>query len=158
MNNSRRNKFDLLAVLLILCIFSAAVLSLLLSGAGTYKNMTEKDRISQEKQIEELFLSNKIFQAENRDKVRVTEESGVEILSVDSVENGEERITRVWFYDGWIRELYSDADYTFTPDDGEKIAKADSMGFEKEDGLLVVSLVYGGKEDTRYFDMRGGER
>ncbi len=158
MNNSRRNKFDLLAVLLILCIFSAAVLSLLLSGAGTYKNMTEKDRISQERQIEELFLSNKVFQAENGDRISVSLESGAQVLSVESEENGEARITRVWFYDGWIRELYSDADYNFRPDDGEKIAKADSMGFEKEDGLLTVRLVYGGKEDTRYFDLRGGER
>ncbi len=158
MNSSRGHKFDILAVLLILCVFSAAVLSLLLSGAGTYKNITEKDRASQQEQILELFISNKIFQAETRDAVRLTEEGGVSVLCVDSTENGEPHITRVWYYDGWIRELYSDAGYNFTPDDGEKIARAEELSFTQGGGLLKVRIVSGGKEDIRFFDMKGGKR
>ncbi|MBR0417389.1 MAG: DUF4860 domain-containing protein [Firmicutes bacterium] len=156
--NSRGHKFDILAVLLILCVFSAAILSLLLSGAGTYKNITEKDRASQQEQILELFISNKVFQAENRDSVRLTEEGGVSILAVDSIENGEPHVTRVWCYGGWIRELYSDAGYNFTPDDGEKIAKAEELSFTEDGGLLKVRIVSSGKEDIRYFDMKGGKR
>ncbi len=158
MNSSRGRKFDILAVLLILCVFSAAVLSLLLSGAGTYKNITEKDRASQQEQILELFISNKIFQTETRDAVRFTDEGGVSVLCVDSTENGEPHITRVWYYDGWIRELYSDAGYNFTPDDGEKIARAEELSFTQDGSLLKVRIVSGGKEDVRFFDMKGGKR
>ena len=32
-------------------------------------------------------------------------------------------MTRVYCYEGWIRELFSAADYRFTPGDGEKIAE-----------------------------------
>ncbi len=157
MNNGSKLKFDLLAVLLILCIFSAAVLSLLLSGAKVYKNMTEKDRISQEEQIESLYISNRIFQAKSRDEVRIEEQAGIEMLTVYSAEEGEAYITRVYFYDGWIRELYSSVQYNFDPTDGEKIAKAKALDFDLDDGLLKVTIETEDGTSIRYFDMKGAK-
>ena len=157
MNRRGGQKFDLLAVLLILCIFSVTVLSLLLTGAKTYRNITQKDQISQKEQIESLYISNKIFQAKTADAVRVATEDGVQVLCIESEEGGEPCITRIYCCNGWIMELFSDADYKFRAGDGEKITPADSLQLSLEDGFLTVEI--GAQTPVRRcYSLKEGER
>ena len=156
-NKGSGQKTDLLAVLLILCIFSVAILSVLLTGAGSYKNITERDRASQKDQIEVLYISNKLFQAESAESVHIDADSGIDILSIDSFEGGQPHITRVYCYDGWLRELYSDAQYDFDPSDGEKLARMDNLEFDLQDGLLTVDIQSEGASLTKYFDLKGAD-
>ncbi len=157
MNRRGGQKFDLLAVLLILCIFSVTVLSLLLTGANTYKNITQKDRAAQNEQIVSLYISNKVFQAESAQAVSVRAEDGVDVLSIESEEGGEMCITRIYCYNGWIMELFSEADYEFSAGDGERITPADSLKMSLDGGLLTVEIdaddqirrVYSLKEGSR---------
>ena len=129
MNRERDSKFDLLAVLLLLCIFSVAILSLLLTGAGTYKNLTKSGQGSQDTQTEALYISNRIFQAESRDRMEIETIDGVQCLCIYEDAAQERYVTRVYCSDGWIRELYSSADVKFDPAYGEKIMQAQSLSF-----------------------------
>ena len=38
-------------VLLLFCVFAVCVLSVLLTGAGAYRRLTERDRVSYDRQI-----------------------------------------------------------------------------------------------------------
>ena len=156
--NKGGRKFDLLAVLLVLCVFSVTILSLLLTGAGTYKNITEKDQAAQQEQIEALYISNKVFQAHDESCVAVASEDGVQVLKISSEEGGEQHITRIYCYEGWIMELYSDADYQFFAGDGEKITPADDLKFSVSGGLLKADIITGDKVNTRYYMLKEGRR
>ena len=158
MNRREGQKFDLLAVLLVLCIFSVTVLALLLNGAKTYKGITQNDQISRKEQIESLYISNKIFQASSADAVSVKTEDGVQVLSISSVENGQDHITRVYCSGGWIMELYSDADYSFSAGDGERISEADSLEFSLEGRLLFVRIKTADGDVQRYYSLKEGSR
>ena len=158
MNNGGGKKFDLLAVLLVLCVFSVTILSLLLTGAGTYKNITAHDQASQKNQTEALYISNKIFQANDAGSVSVGTEDGVQVLRIESTEGGEPYTTRIYCIDGWIMELYSDAGYRFAAGDGEKITPADSLQFSLRDGLLNVEIVSEEGTVSRYYMLKEDKR
>ena len=158
MNRDESRKFDLLAVLLILCIFSVTVLSLLLTGAKTYRSITQRGQTSQKSQIDALYISNKIFQAESAEAVSIRTEDGVQVLLIESEEGGEPHVTRVYCYKGWIMELYSDADYHFLAGDGEKITQADSLEFVLKDGLLSAEIRSGENVTRQYYDLEEGRR
>ena len=155
MNKDRNSKFDILAVLLVICIFSVAILSLLLTGAKSYKGITQRDRISQNKQIVSLYLGNKLFQAQTRSSAVVYSENGCDVLHIfepaDDVDD--EYITRIYYYDGWIRELYSDTEYEFAPGDGEKIAECSSLTFSNTDNVLTIEFVIDGESVFSYFEI-----
>ena len=65
--------------------------------------------------------------------------------------DGNTYLTRVYVYDGYVRELYCAENAVLLPADGEKVLRADRLHFELEDGLLTVSL------DGRqlYLDLHG---
>ena len=132
MNKERNSKFDLLAVLLLLCVFSVAILSLLLTGARSYKGLTESSQAAAEMQTESLYISNRIFQAESKARLEIESYGDVQCLCAYETVGDEEYVTRVYCHDGWIKELYSSADMDFLPEAGEKIMKADGLSFELE--------------------------
>ena len=132
MNRERNSKFDLLAVLLLLCVFSVAILSLLLTGAKSYRGLTQSGKAVQDSQTAALYLSNRIFQAESKDSLDTESHGSVQCLCIYEQAGGQCYVTRVYCYDGWIRELYSAADVDFDPKAGEKVIKAQALSFSKE--------------------------
>ena len=125
MDRQRDSKFDLLAVLLLLCVFSALILSVLLSGARTYKSATGQGRESLELQTDALYITKRISQAPGN--VEAANEGGTSCLRYYDTIEGEKYVTRIYCHDGWIMELFSADDVPFDPASGEKVFKAESM-------------------------------
>ena len=53
---------------------------------------------------------------------------------------GEPYITRIYVWDGYLRELFAAAGDPFVPEDGEKILAAETLSFTYDQGLLQISL------------------
>ncbi len=159
MNDQRSNlKFDLLAVLLVLCLFSVTILSLLLTGANSYRSLTQRDAEVQDEQIVSIFFANKLRQAVSSSHVLDMTEDDTNVLYIldDTLdETGRPYVTRVYYHDGWLREIYSDQDYKFSKDDGEKIARIEGLTFSKDqlgdDALLTIRFMMNGKEHTDHY-------
>jgi hypothetical protein len=66
--------------------------------------------------------------------------------------------TRIYCHEGYIRELFAEVQGEFSPEDGEKILKAEEARFALQDGLLTVelSLAEGEREELSLF-LRSGE-
>ena len=140
MDHVKDLKIDLLALLLLLLAFSVTILSLLLTGAKSYRALTERDARTQERRIEELYIGNRIRQAESPAALRLAVYDGTQCLEIESWIGEEAYLTRVYCFEGWIRELFTAADYAFSPMDGEKIAKAESLSFAEEGPMLKAVL------------------
>ena len=156
MNNTKGQKFDLLGVLLLLLAFSAAILSLLLAGAKTYKSLTERDRKTQDLQIASLYLGNRLSQAASPEAVSVEKIGGTDCLLIESEAGGNPYLTRVYCYEGWIREFFSEAGLDFSPGDGEMITEADSLSLREEGGLLIMDLAVEGQKTSLFFSREEG--
>ena len=125
-----------LAALVLLLIFSLGVLSALLGGAGIYKRLHQQGQEWENIRNAVMLVTNKLRQRQ----AAVTVEAfgqGDALLLWEQSEQGE-YLTRIYCYDGWLRELFTSAEGSFAPEDGEKLLPMVTMELKLADGFLTV--------------------
>lgn len=127
---------DLLA-LPVFAVFAVCVLIVLLYGANVYQNLVRRSEESFEMRTAAQYVTTRVHQAET---VTVADFEGYEALVLPEEIDGTHYLTRVYCYEGHIRELFCAENAALSPEDGEKVMAADSLHFFVEDGLLTVSI------------------
>lgn len=153
-NNAQAHHVDVLAALLLLCAFAMCILSVLLAGTRTYRDLTARDREDFEETTQALYVTTKVRQAYSPEEIEVRDEEGVSCLVIRSLEDGEPYLTRVYQYDGWIRELFTREEYDFSPEDGEKVSESEGLSFDLSGGILTASFADSGR--VMYFSLKEG--
>ena len=143
-----KHNIDGLAALLLFGIFAACVLSVLLSGAGAY--LTAYDR-----RTGLQYIAARVRQADRQGAVTVEDFGGASALRLEDAEG---YFTWVYYYDGYIAELYSSGDDGLALADGDPVIAVQSLDFSLEDGLLTVNMEDAqGQADVLLLSLRGGE-
>ena len=127
---------DLLA-LTVFTLFAVCLLTVLLYGARIYQNLVYRGEESFEARTAAQYISTRVRQAED---VAVTDFEGCRALTIGQQLDGDVYVTRVYCYDGYIRELYCAKDAALHPEAGEKIMPVESLVFSLEDDLLSASI------------------
>ncbi len=128
------------AVLLLFALFAVGILSVLLGGARTYRGLTERDERSYENRTAVQYLATRVRQAESPQDVTLAPFGEGDGLCLLQEIDGTVYATRVYCYDGWLRELFARHDVTFSPQDGEKVLPLSQLELSLEDGLLTATL------------------
>ena len=118
--------------LLLLLVFAVCVLSVLLTGADTYQTLTRRDQDSYDRRTAAQYLATRVRQADRADGIAVADFQGCDALELTETIDGTPYITRVYCYDGYLRELFSAAEAQMTPADGEKVLEAQALTGEKQ--------------------------
>lgn len=139
----KQQSITALAALLMFGIFAAGILSVLLSGAGAYQRLTERDRLAYDSRTCAQYVATKVRQAGVPGAVHVESFGGVDALVIVQVYDGVEYWNRIYCHDGWLKELFTAAQGEFAPEDGEKILPAQKLELERQDGLLRIELTDG---------------
>ena len=145
-----KHQIDGLIALLLFGVFSVCILAVLLTGADAYRRLTDRDRAAFDRRTTLQYIATRVRQADTQDGVRVGEFNGVDAL-IFSEEDG--FITRIYCYDGSIRELYAEESIELTLEAGEPIMTAGPLGFSMADGRLTVTS----GEDSLTLSLRSGE-
>ena len=143
MKKERKHYIGGLLALLLLCVFAACVLSVLLAGAGTYRKLTARDRASYDSRTATQYLATRIRQADRQGAVSVRAFEGRDALVLTEEIDGELYETRIYYCDGYLRELFTVAGADLAPEDGEKILPAGSFLAYADDpaeGLLRLRI------------------
>ena len=83
---------------------------------------------------------------------------GADTLLLTEEIDGTLFVTRVYCYDGAIRELFSFADETFEPGDGEEILPAEGLELTLDGQVLTASILNAdGTDQTLTLYLRSGE-
>ena len=145
---TQNHSIDSLIALVLFGVFAACILMVLLTGAEAYRRLTERDRDGFGERTCLQYVATKIRQAESGEGIYIEDLGGVEALCIP--ENIGERVfvTRIYCYDGWLREIFTSASAVCEPSDGEKIIKIAGLDFRLEDGLLTVAQEREGGEDS----------
>jgi len=140
--NNKRNKSQIegLVVLVLFGVFAVSILAVLLTGAGTYKRLVSQQQSMYARRTVPQYIATKVRQNDLQGAVRVAEFGGVESLELVEWLEGEEYITRIYCYDGYVRELFSAATGNFEPADGQQILEAEQIAFALQDGYLEVAV------------------
>lgn len=136
--NDHKNLTDLLA-LLVFGIFALCVAAVLLTGAGAYKKLTDRGTDSYEKSMAVRYLTTRFHQAP---RVQVEEFSGLQAMTVREEIGGRVYVTRVYCYDGYIRELFAAESTQVHPGDGEILLAAENLDFSVVDEILTVEIAH----------------
>jgi len=154
----KRQSMTGLAALLIFGIFAVGILSVLLSGAGAYRRLTERDRLSYDSRTCAQYVATKVRQVSAPESIRLESFGNIQALVIEQEYDGVQYLTRVYCHDGWLKELFTAAEGNFAPEDGERILPAQQMEVENNKGLLSISLVDGNGVETRLnLALRGRE-
>ena len=118
-----------LPALLLVGVFAACILSVLLTGAGTYRDLTQRGRDSAAQRTAGQYLATKLRQWDTADAVELGTFGDCSALLLHEEIDGEDYITRIYYWDGYIRELFTLADGEFFPEDGETVLPAAGLTF-----------------------------
>lgn len=140
MKKVRNHRIDTVFVLLIFCIFAISVLMVLMLGASTYKNMTEISRDGQDERAALSYVWSKVKNSDDDGGISIGYFHGLPALCFDEEVASTLYRTMIYLYDGWIYELFSEADLDFYPEDGVKIIRVEHLKFEQiNHGMIKVS-------------------
>ena len=152
---SIQHQMDGLVALLLFGIFAACVLAVLLTGAGVYQRLTERDQSAYSRRTFAQYIATRVRQSDCLDGVSVEDFDGVPALNLWA-EDG--YVTRVYWYDGYLMELYTDTSTDMSPADGDRLMEAGGLGLPLEDGKLTVDLTDAeGAQERLELCLRSGE-
>ena len=149
-------------VLLLFGVFAGCLLLVLLMGAQSYKRVADRGAEAYEQRICTQYIATKVRHYDTSGGVAV---SGFDLRTPElstlflyqNIE-GAEYCIRIYYYDGAVRELFTEADQPVTPEDGQEILPAGDLRFTLEDGMLTIHAVEeGGGESRLTLQLRCGE-
>jgi len=138
-----------LAALVLLAVFAVGLLSVLLSGAGAYRRLSERDRNSYDSRTCIQYVAAKVRQAPAPGSVSLSKFGAGDCLILSEQVDGWEYLTRIYCYEGWLMELFAASGDDFAPEDGERLMPLNRFSLVLEGSLLQVNTV-----DTQGFEHR----
>ena len=124
-------------------IFALFSLMLVVTGARVYRNIVNTGNENTKMRSSFSYVVNKVrMSARSAGTVRMEERDGVDVLVLESLAEGYE--TRIYYYDGALREAYQASDQDFIPEMGEEIMELPKFYIEEtQKGQLVLNAVDG---------------
>ena len=158
----RRRNADVLGVLLSFTLLAMCLLAVLLGGVRIYRGLAERGQESFQRRTAMEFLETRLRQADSAGGVWLGAFDGTESREGDTLFlretlEGEEYLTRVYCWDGQLRELFTPADSDCRPEDGEVLLPAEALRLSRDGTLLTALLTENGRETELRFLLRDGE-
>jgi hypothetical protein len=140
-----------LFVFLLLGVFAVFSTVMVLLGVKAYRGAVERTEAHNASRISSAYIRSMLraddeagaFSAESCEGT-VGEPGAEQTVTVNTLtlrnDYGEAYITRIYVYDGFLREWFTRASEPFHPDRGEIVCPADEMTVESNGSLLTVHL------------------
>ncbi len=127
---------DGLIALLLFGVFAACLMAVLFTGANAYRRLTVRNNAFYENRTCAQYVTVKVRQADGPTAVDVEAfGEGDALVFPDG-----DYMTRVYYYDGYLMELYSEKDAALGPEAGEKVMEAGGLSISLEDGMLSIII------------------
>lgn len=140
---------DILA-LAVFAVFSLCILAVLLTGVRVYKNLVQSGGEAYDCRTCAQYVSTRVRQGADP---AVEAFSGCQALTFREEAGGAVYLTRVYCWEGYLRELYCAEGADLSPEDGEKILPAQQLTASVTGRTLTVTV----DGQTLVFFLRGGE-
>ena len=141
-------------VFLLLGLFAVFSTVTVLLGARAYRNISASTGVNSAQRISSSYLRSMLRADDEAGAVYTEKTDGIETLVMKNVYDGEEYLTRIYVYDGYLREWFTEADMPFEPENGETVCPAEEMTAAEEDGLIRIRV----KTDGVFHEIRCAQR
>ena len=148
-------------VFLLLGIFAIFSTIMVVMGAKAYRGMVERADIHNSVRVASSYIRTMLRSNDEAGVLRVEDVDGVQTITMEN-DWGDIYVTRIYIYEGKLREWFAMAEIPFAPANGETVCSLDSMQVELKDGLLHFVVAENGTEmeidyAPRSTEQAGGE-
>ncbi len=156
--NKRESKLTPVAALIVFTLFALCILGVLLTGAESYRRLTDRNSHSGNYRTAVQYISTRVRQADQSGSIRTEDFQGQSALSLGEEIQGTGYVTRVYCHEGYLQELFSPEEGQFHPADGEKLLPMEDLDASIENDMLTVTLTFpDGEQQSLVFCLRSGE-
>lgn len=127
-------------VFLVLGIFAVFSTVMVLLGARAYKSTADRAAEHNAYRIGMAYVRSMVRGDDEDQSIRVETVDGIPTISLRNVYDGDAYVTRLYVYDGKLREWFTEETEEFVPEFGETVCDMDEMTAEITGKLLKVSL------------------
>lgn len=127
-------------VFLLLGMFAVFSTLMVLLGAQLYRGIVDQTELHNSRRVLYSYVNNAVRGNNAADLIRTEQIDGVDALVFDWFVDDEHYETRVYCYEGMLRELFSEAGQAFEPDYGEIICHARAFRPEINGKLLKLHI------------------
>ncbi|MBQ8333109.1 MAG: DUF4860 domain-containing protein [Clostridia bacterium] len=149
---NRKHTMTVIVPVLLFAVLAVLLLHVLYSGAEITGRLTAREQEGRTLRTAVQYVNMRLDQAQN---VSVGAFCGIAALEFTETHEGTAYLTRVYCYDGYLRELFCEADVELEPDAGEKLLPLDAFVPSDEDGLLTAELTADGETVVIQYNLRG---
>lgn len=150
---------DTIFVLVLFCVFTAAILMVLLSGANAYQTIASKMEEQYAERTCLSYLDAKIRHYDEIGMVGIESFGDAEALALYEDLEGIRYKTLIYFIDGYVWELFFENGLQFQPEDGQKIIPAQDLQIERKtnDLLYLTCISKDGQKEQLIVYLHSGE-
>ncbi|MBR3018540.1 MAG: DUF4860 domain-containing protein [Clostridia bacterium] len=127
-------------VFLVLGIFAVFSTVMVLLGARAYKSTADRATEHNAYRIGMAYVRSMVRGNDEDQCIRVENLDGIPTISLRNVYDGDAYVTRLYVYDGMLREWFTEESEEFVPEFGESVCAMDEMNAEITGQLLKVAL------------------
>ncbi len=128
---------SLFTILLFLVFILCALFSVLIGGR-VYENISIRTENTYQKDVALSYIANKVRQTDEAGRVSLTEIKGVKVLRLEQKIQDSVYATYIYYQDGRLWELFTDADSGLGAGDGNEIMECSMVSMELSGNLLHV--------------------
>lgn len=140
-HNTSQWKITSLMPLLIFFLFALCLLTVLLSGAGIYRQTVSLGQELSDSRTVIRYLTTRVRQADADQQISLERFGNSDTLVVYEEIDSERYKTLVYCHDGYLRELFCTESGAFSPNDGEIILPLEQLSLKLEDNLLLAQIL-----------------
>lgn len=148
--NNKIKKLDIgsIAPFVLFAIFSICIVSVLLTGASLYRKQNVRDNAGYERRTVAQYIATKVRQSDLDGSYFVGDfykkspsSEGNSLFLYEDIE-GELYYTCIYCYNGYLYELFAEAENNFEPRDGEPIVEVGALKFKNSEGMITTEITY----------------
>lgn len=141
-------------VFLLLGIFAVFSTLMVLMGTKAYRGTVDRSDAHNNARIASSYIRS-MLRADDEEGVLLIEDlDGIPSVTLMNTYDFESYATRIYVYNGMLRELFTEAEIPFDPEWGESVCEADAMTAEMREGLLHITVTAGGNESEIFYAPR----
>lgn len=155
-----KHHIDNVFLLLLFAVFAGCILMVLLLGASSYEKIVTRDRKAFDARTGVQYVATKIRHADEAgyietgsfEKCGDTEADGIPTLYLITREGEETYFTKIYYYEGYIRELFCPETISLQPEAGQEVMPASFFQVE-QDGPLMRIVIGGENGEQRSINL-----
>ena len=131
-----------MTVFLLCALFFFLAMALTLLSSGVYRSVAAAAEDNYTLRTALSYLTNQVRAGDAQGALSLTSFGGGDALQrTETDSDGFSYVTRLYVYDGWLRELYTPADLELAPEDGTPVMELSGLEIQSESGVLIFTVM-----------------